>query len=329
MDERPSLSQQALAAGIQAYVHKPVTASALLNAIQKALLPVSTQARPEPRRYESAVQSAPRHLRGKRILLVEDNRMNQEVALHFLRRAGLEVEVAAHGGEALERLSQSTYDAVLMDCQMPVMDGFEATAELRRRERENPGSLRQTVIALTAYAMRGDRERCLEAGMDDYLRKPIRLDELHAMLARWIAPTTAPASGSPAPPGPREEEIGASAIPAVDSAALDQLRVLQRPGAPDIIRRTVATYLESSRTCLGQLREALAGGDAEVFHRSAHTLKSSSAIVGATLLAELSRELETLSRGGIPPGASEKVAELEGEHRRVVESLQSRYGEAA
>lgn len=130
-------------------------------------------------------------LRGSTVLLVEDNEVNQKVAMAFLARAGYDVDLAVDGADALEKLGRRSYEAVFMDCQMPVMDGYHATKELRRRE--GPG--RHTpVIAMTASAMVSDRERCLAAGMDDFLTKPIRVEQLNATLRRWTAANLAGSS---------------------------------------------------------------------------------------------------------------------------------------
>jgi CheY-like chemotaxis protein len=130
-----------------------------------------------------------------RVLLAEDNLINQKVALTMLRRFGIQADVAATGGEALDALVGVSYDLVLMDCQMPEMDGFEATRRIRERER---GTRRLPVVAMTANAMVGDRERCLEAGMDDHIPKPVRVADLHRALARWLPAGSVPPVADPA-----------------------------------------------------------------------------------------------------------------------------------
>jgi signal transduction histidine kinase/DNA-binding response OmpR family regulator/HPt (histidine-containing phosphotransfer) domain-containing protein len=315
MDERPGIVQQALAAGIQSYVSKPVTASTLLDAIQQAFHLPSDQAPPEPRRHESGAQAAPRHLRGKRILLVEDNRMNQEVALHFLRRAGLEVEVASHGGEALERVSQSSYDAILMDCQMPVMDGYEAT----RRLRALPGLSGLPIIAMTANALEGDRERSLEAGMNDHLSKPIDVTTLYQTLGRWLTPHPRDAAGTRPPSGTVATVTGPSMPPPVNIE-----KALQRMDGDTSLYRMVAEMLASDApTYVEQFRTARAAGDWTGAMRAAHTLKSLAANVGADRLQEQALVLEGAARRHDEPAVDQAAPAVEQELTRVLAALQA------
>jgi CheY-like chemotaxis protein len=180
----------ACAMGRAAYVTKPVRPSQLYeclgallgeNALQKE--PVGGQS-PFPHSAPNGESSARPQLRGS-VLVAEDNLVNQKLIVRLLEKLGYPVDVVANGGDALEALTRTAYSAVLMDCQMPKMDGFTATRLIRQREREQ-SSGRIPIIALTANAMRGDRERCLEAGMDDYLSKPITLPALQATLERWF-----------------------------------------------------------------------------------------------------------------------------------------------
>ena len=267
-----------------------------------------------------------------RVLLVEDSPVNQAVAEGMLALMGCEVETAEDGREALAALEKGGYDLVLMDCMMPVVDGFEATAELRRREREDPSRTRTSVVALTASAMSGDRERCLTAGMDDYLSKPFREEALRALLARWLS---ARASGHEEATMPdhveilptaktdtRPDEHGAPSPPAVDVSALEALRALQAPGAPDIRERVIGLYLQQTPQQLGELRAALARQDNTAVERAAHTVKSSSANVGAMRLSVLCRELESVAgdKGGLDVGP--RVDAVEAEYARVERELE-------
>jgi CheY-like chemotaxis protein/HPt (histidine-containing phosphotransfer) domain-containing protein len=247
------------------------------------------------------------------------------------------VDTAAEGREALAALEKCPYDLVLMDCMMPVLDGFKATAELRRREIQNPKRPRTTVVALTASAMTGDRERCLNAGMDDYLSKPFREDDLRALLARWLP---AQMSGheerpmhdhvdlqeplaqraEPKPPPPLAPEPALS--PAVDAAALEALRALQAPGMLDIRERVIGLYLEQTPQQLEELRAALTRRDHPVLKRAAHTIKSSSANVGAMRLSTLCGELEGVVGAQKAIDFSPRVEAIEAEYGRARQELE-------
>jgi TMAO reductase system sensor TorS len=289
----------------------------------------------EPSAPEVGLANRPRF--EARVLVVEDNGVNRAVAEGMLSLMGCDVSTADDGREALAALEKSRYDLVLMDCMMPVLDGFKATAELRRLEIQNPSRPRTTVVALTASAMTGDRERCLNAGMDDYLSKPFREDDMRALLARWLpaqasgheegtmtdrvenlqAPTEPPASGPPSP----SESPGLP--PAIDTAALDALRSLQAPGKADIRERVIGLYLDETPPQLHQLRMALNSRDAGALKRAAHTIKSSSANVGAGRLSTLCRELE--GRVGSENGADfgPRVEAIEAEFARARAELET------
>ncbi|HET6162799.1 MAG TPA: response regulator, partial [Planctomycetota bacterium] len=175
-------------------LHKPVRAHALRDALRHALCTDAPRAA-EPAR--TAPARAKVRFRG-RVLLAEDNPVNQKLAIRLLQQLGLQVEVAGHGVEAVARALATRYDAIFMDCQMPEMDGYDATRELRRRE---PAGRRTPIVAMTANVMDGDRERCLAAGMDDHVAKPVTRQALVAALERWVGPpvcATGPAETEPA-----------------------------------------------------------------------------------------------------------------------------------
>jgi signal transduction histidine kinase/DNA-binding response OmpR family regulator/HPt (histidine-containing phosphotransfer) domain-containing protein len=273
----------------------------------------------------------PPEFRG-RVLLVEDSPVNQAVAEGMLALMGCEVETATDGREALAALDRGGFDLVLMDCMMPVLDGFEATVEMRRREREDPSRRRTTVVALTARAMSGDREKCLTTGMDDYLSKPFREDELRAVLARWLPARVSDQEEAkmlrdddvrePGEDTPSSSE-GKSCSPTVDPSALEALRALQSPGAPDIRERVIGLYLQQTPQQLGELKAALARGDAGSVARAAHTVKSSSANVGAVRLSALCRELESVAGGEDTLEVGPRVDAIEEEYARVERELEA------
>jgi len=250
------------------------------------------------------------------VLLVEDNELNRVVARGMLEALGLTVSVARDGLEAVQAVSLRGYDVVLMDCQMPELDGFAATRRIRSRELASGGAARATIIALTANAVAGDRDRCIAAGMDEYLAKPFRLADLHAVLRQWLEdPKPAnPASADRTPyaarvgtaneaggPPMRDASPGApvggagpdaTGLTAIDGAVLERLRAMQRPGQPDVVAAVVALFIDRSAILFESLRRATAARDVAVARRIAHSLKSNCMHVGANGLAALFKRAE-------------------------------------
>jgi CheY-like chemotaxis protein len=269
-----------------------------------------------------------------RILLAEDNVVNQKVALRLLGQMGYRADVAANGLEAIEAVERQIYDVVLMDVQMPELDGFEASREINRRW---PGERRPRLVAMTANAMQGDRELCEAAGMDDYVAKPIRVEELVAALehsrrrsdpATRSAPTAeAGGSGAPAPPAPGAAEGPGGAAPVVpegaarsiDPAAIERLTATMG-GA--FIAELIDTFGEDARELIAALRRALAETDVDGFRRAAHSLKSTSETLGAARLAAAARELEVMARAGSVDGAGDRLERLAGEYEIVTRLLE-------
>jgi len=266
------------------------------------------------------------------VLVAEDNPVNQQVACAMLEDLGCTVRIVGNGREVLSELERARPDLVLMDCQMPVLDGFEATRLIRSHEAAAriDGKLdsRLPVVALTANAMEGDRQRCIECGMDDYLTKPLTRERLAGALARWLPARedTGPAAGT----GGTAQSSGAAtaarltapAASVLDSAALDRIRALQRNGAPALLRKVIGLYLADSRGLLDALRHAASASDAQGLRQAAHTLKSSSASLGATQLAEHCKSLEAAARSGVLDDAAELVQRIETEHRVVCVMLE-------
>lgn len=222
------------------------------------------------------------------LLLSEDNPVNQEVALGMLRNFGCTVEVAQNGLEAIEAVRHNTYDLVLMDCMMPEMDGYKATGEIRRLQKT--GILPNfPIIALTANAVEGDRERCLEAGMNDYLTKPIKGKDLYQMLQKWLSHSHNECTHD-------MSEKEQSIEPAIDPDALVSIRALQADYGDELLNQVVKTYLDNSNKLLQSLEQAWGTGDSKTIRMVSHTLKSSSSQVGAHSLAELCRAVENEAR---------------------------------
>ncbi|MDK9725033.1 MAG: response regulator [Sterolibacteriaceae bacterium MAG5] len=227
---------------------------------------------------------ATKALRGARLLLVEDNDVNRELAIEILGGAGLTVEVAVNGREAVDMVAAHEYDGVLMDCQMPVMDGFEAT-RLIRADRRNDGL---PVIAMTANAMAGDRESCLAAGMNDHIAKPIDVGQMFATLLRWVTVATPP---------PAVDEVVAEAVPAAAElapiAGFDLEGALLRfCGDAGLLRRVVGRFRSEQAGAAAAIRAALAAGARKDAVRAAHTLKGLAGNIGATALSAAAGQLE-------------------------------------
>lgn len=249
---------------------------------------------------------------GIHVLLVEDNPVNQQVTLCMLENSGYRIDVVENGRQALQALSAAHYDLVLMDCQMPEMDGFEATRQWRVLE-QSRGSNRIPIVAVTANALYGDREACLASGMDDFLSKPFTQQALATMLQRWTP--TAPVSES-------ESVVESKPVAAVlDPAALEAIRALQTPCKPDFLAQIIGVYLNNAQQLVGAIETAYIADQREILLRSAHTLKSSSANIGALDFAARCREIETATRAGQPEQADERIRTLRSEFNRVEAAL--------
>ena len=253
--------------------------------------------------------STPAHLgdgiypdfRGCRILVADDNAVNQQVAAHMLEKLGCHCELASDGAQAVNLHAANRYDLILMDCDMPGVDGFQATQRIRAAEQ--PGR-RTPIIALTACTGQGEREQCLASGMDDFLSKPIRPQMLKEMLARWLAPAPAAAENT------AETNIG------------DELEAVHEMFGDDF-PELAALYQNDGAPRLRALREAHACGDLARIAKVAHALGGSSASIGATGLAELCKELETSAKSGLLQDFEQRLATIQAEYGRICNKLQS------
>ena len=298
--------------GFAAVLSKPLKLSLLYDRLLEIFggaLDVARAAAGEPSREPVA---APGPLR---ILVAEDNAVNQKVALRLLERLGYQADVSANGLEALDRLDRAPYDVVLMDVQMPGMDGLEASRAICARW---PPRQRPRIIAMTAEAMEGDRERCLAAGMDDYLVKPVRLDELARALSR-SRPLTTERTGERAC-----GHDGTTTRDALDRRVLDQLR--EDLGDAAALRDVISTFLERSPSMLTGLREAAARGDGVAVSAGAHAMKGTSATLGALTLSSLCAELERLARAGRMAEVVAQVPAVEAEYGSVDRALRLEAG---
>ncbi len=296
-------------AGIEASLMKPVRQSELHDALVRAVAPTT----PEPSTVDpdGSARSTPGERRG-RVLVVEDNEINQMVAVGTLTKLGYVTDVAANGREALEALSGQEYAAVLMDCQMPEMDGFEATREIRRRE---GGDRHVPIIAMTASATDADRQRCIAAGMDDYIAKPMRVERIEAALGRWTG------HGDHGPSG---RDAAARTAEVLDRALLEQLRDVGfgRDGT-DLFAELVETFQRESTTRLYELRDAVETQDFARLSRVAHTQRGSSAVMGAGALASACAALEAAGSRSDIEEARARLQEVEAELERATAALRS------
>jgi len=307
-------ARRARAAGVDRYLAKPVRQVELLRAIQPA--PESAPA--------GAVSSV---ALGARVLVAEDNAVNQEVICAMLKNLGCDAFVAASGAQALQALTRTEFDLVLMDCQMPEMDGFEAVMHFRRGANElfayiNPVQL--PIIALTANALVGDAEHCLAMGFDDYLSKPFTQQQIDALVRKWLRHDRPPAVAAPALLSGVGRFDDAHACDSIfDGAALDELRRIDAQSGDGLLQRVLGVYLGSSAGLVAALHAAIDAADPHAACTASHSLRSCSANVGAFALARMCAVIERLAGERRFDDARESLVRLEREHARVAGALES------
>ena len=286
-----------------------------------------------------------------RILVAEDNPINQMVTLRQLRALGFRAEAVANGIDVLDALGRKRFDLILMDCQMPNLDGYETTRRIRRGQ---GSSQRIPIVAVTAHAMKGDRERCLASGMDDYLAKPFREQDLSSLLDRWLLsppgeaaaerpedPRQSPASpetpvpltplpdsplprtpvaGTPAPEPP--DRRAAEAVPAaLDSKSIEGLRKLGASSGEDVLEKVSNLFLNEVPERLRRIRRAAGEGDRETLEHTAHSLKGSAGILGAQAFLKRSQALELAARSNKLEDQDVLIERLEEEYAKVAREL--------
>ncbi len=299
--------------GLAAYLPKPIRRSQLYDCLVLAMRQQDSPALiTQHSLKDSKLGLAPAtpHRRGT-ILIAEDNEVNQKVLKRQMEELGYYAEIVSNGWQAVEALTQRAFDLVLMDCQMPEMDGYAATAEIRRRE----GSQRHTpVIALTAHAMIGDRDRCLAAGMDDYLAKPVRFHDLGKMLAHWYKMSCAVPTVTP----PAPANLALTPLSKMTDTPVDIELLLEVGGGNGLgVEELVALYLQKATAMIGQLKQHIAARDFQSLERVAHSLKGSSATCGMQAVVPALRELEELSRSGQHQNLAVMMVRIEHEFDRI------------
>jgi signal transduction histidine kinase/DNA-binding response OmpR family regulator/HPt (histidine-containing phosphotransfer) domain-containing protein len=319
----PGLSAREREAGVDALLARPVNQFELYDSL-RALMARGVEPAPLA---DAAPAAAP-----VRILVVDDDLVNQKVATLMLKKLGYATDVAGNGLEAVQKIQNYSYNLVLMDCLMPEMDGYTAASEIRRLEKT---SARLTpIIALTANALRGERQKCLDAGMDDYLTKPVDFTKLASTVSRWlkvpaltpeepveappaVAVQDAPLSPLPAAPAPAPAPVAVEALgEALDPAVFDGLRKLSTD-SPELLGIIVSSFREEAPTGLNLMAAALVEGNAAALRSAAHKLKGSGGTLGAKRLAELSGKIEAIAESGDLTGAAELVQETCREYDRV------------
>ncbi len=283
--------------GIEASLTKPVKQSALFDAITDAIAGNQSRGRRISHQPVAASASHP----NVHILVAEDNPVNQKVAIRQLQRLGYSADTVGNGLEAVEAMNRIPYDLVLMDCQMPEMDGFQATREIRLRERSGR---RTPIIALTANALAGDREACLAAGMDDYLTKPIDPAELGRVLTKWLS----------------------DASPAIDPETLRGLRQLSN-GHSEFLAELLALYIEDAPGRIAAIEAAVENNDPNGVASAAHALKSSSGSVGATRVRQIAVDMEQWGAAGDLSHARQAAARLRNEYEEAVRTFREKMRE--
>ncbi|HYA96743.1 MAG TPA: response regulator, partial [Methylomirabilota bacterium] len=292
--------------GIDAFISKPIQQSQLHDTLQDIFAPPIPAREIVPLRAPAANEGAP-HMR---ILLAEDNAVNRLVATRLLQKGGYQVVVAENGREAVDLAERGGIQLVLMDVQMPEMDGFEATQAIRGRERATGAHL--PIVAMTAHAMKGDRERCLAAGMDDYLTKPIRSAELFELLRHYAKKAS--------PPLQAEKEQASMAEPQVWNLA----GALERVGGDrDLLGELIAIFEVESPKLLAMIHAAIERGDAAALELNAHGLKGAAGNFSAGPAADRARELEIMGRNRNLEGAVEKLGLLEVEIKRLLAEFEA------
>ncbi|HRP22854.1 MAG TPA: response regulator [Thauera sp.] len=282
--------------GLDGLLAKPVTPSSLLEAILAAHGRASAL-RPHRGLRNEELHALHAKLRGAHLLLVEDNELNQELAIDLLANAGISTRVAGNGREALAWLEREAFDGVLMDLQMPVMDGYAATRAIRER-----GMKALPVLAMTANVMAGDRDKAMAAGMDDQIGKPLDVGQMFRTLARWITPRVRAGSPAAAHPSSASADSPPAPLPApAELPGIDQAQGLHHAGdSPALYARMLQLFVSGQHDALARFQTALAAGDRDTATRIAHTLKSVAASIGAQPLSACAQALESACHAGAP-----------------------------
>ncbi len=313
--------------GIDVYLTKPVRQRNLYSAILAAINGVGLDeiSLTHDWRHGKKEPPAPAAF-DLRVLVAEDSTTNQLVATMVLKKFGCIVDVAVNGSEAVTAYSNNKeYDLILMDCQMPVMDGFEATQQIRKIEKAMGTNNRVPIIALTANALKGDRQKCINADMDDYLSKPFNINQMQAILSHWFdvseSEDLSPLDTLPGEISNLQEKPANEDKPILDLNVLNVLRDIQIEGEPDLLSEIMATFFSDTDEIMDNLDDALLQQNTGIIKNNAHKLKSSSASVGALLLSEAAKYLESSSKTNTTDVNTDLIAAIRIEYNKARTAL--------
>jgi CheY-like chemotaxis protein/HPt (histidine-containing phosphotransfer) domain-containing protein len=296
--------------GFAAYLTQPIKDAQLRDCLGLAVSRKHLESKTQPMPIVTRHSVAEDRKRRNRILLAEDNMINQELALGLLEKVGYRADAVANGKEVLSALEKVPYDLILMDVQMPEMDGFEATAAIRRKEKESGSHI--PIIAMTAHAMKGDRERCLEAGMDDYLSKPIQPQSLKEVIGRWVD------KGVP------EKPEAALADSSEASEVFDKSGFLERLGGDEsLFRKLLSMFLDDAPMQIEKMQQHLKDEDLAGVQLRAHSLKGVAMSIGGKALQEVASEIEVAARDREPDRARRLFPKLQKEFEKLKHSIDS------
>ncbi len=300
--------------GFSAYLIKPIRKSDLFKSLSKIINPSFQQLTLEAKKPVSAL---PKQVLRAKILVAEDNPVNQSVANYMLQGFGCSVDVVSNGKEALQAIADKKYDLVLMDCMMPEMDGYAATVEIRKQQKENQLPY-FPIIALTANAIKGDREKCLIAGMDDYLAKPFTKELLYRLITLWLMNGNDSSLESlPV----RSAEPDSTAKSHIHKPALEAIQKLGAGDGNDILKEVLSVYLDNTKNLLNSLEEAWLNGNIDTILTISHSLKSSSSQIGAYGLAEMCKSVEYDALHQRYDSSGKSLAEIKSQYAEIKKEL--------
>ncbi len=311
--QRPD-AQALQASGVAAYLTKPIKPSSLFDCLATVMATANPSSRTEQQEFQvGSPAQVPVPFRSLRILLAEDNPVNQKIALRQLKKLGYHADAVGNGTEAIKALEMVPYDVVLMDCQMPEMDGFEATRTIRQGESDERHI---TIIAMTANALQGDREKCLAAGMDDYISKPVTQEDLGQLLATWAQNISRTAQATP--PKTSAPNVCSNTISA---EKLAEVSALQEDGEPDLLVEVIDLFLLNAPTKVEALRQGILAQDSTEIKHAAHALRGDAAHFGAAALVSACALLEARAKAGPLLDAQSLFEDLETKFKSVKTAL--------